>query len=207
MMTPARVFAALRVFVRPSLANCPPGDASRALGEPEVEHFHVPVRCDLHVGRLQIPVHDAAFVGGLESLGDLPGNAEGLVNRQRAAPQSIGEVLSLDQFHHQRAVPSGLLEAVHRGNGGMGDRREHLRFAFEPRHALGIVRNRRRQHLDSHLAMQDGVGRAVDLSHSSGADLLRDPVVRERLANHAARILADGTDVTLRTRGRTRGRR
>ena len=85
-------------------------------------------------------MHDATFVGGLEGLGDLPGDAEGLVDRQRPAPESIGEVLSLDQFHHQRAVPSGLLEAVHRGNGGMGDRREHLRFAFEPRHALGIVR-------------------------------------------------------------------
>src|SRR5215212_10994847 len=41
--------------------------------------------------------------------------------------------------------------------------------------------------------MQDGIGGAVDLSHSPGADLLRDPVVRERFANHAARILADRT--------------
>ena len=44
MMTPARVFAALRVFVNPSLAICPPGDASRALASPKSSTFDVPVR-------------------------------------------------------------------------------------------------------------------------------------------------------------------
>jgi hypothetical protein len=71
----------------------------------------------------------------------------------------------------------------------MADRREHLRFAFESRHALGIVRERRRQHLDGDLAMQDGVGRPVDLSHASRADLLSDAIVGEGLANHAADVI------------------
>ncbi len=44
----------------------------------EVEHLDRAVRPDLDVGRLQIPMDDAPLVRGLEGVGDLPRDGEGV---------------------------------------------------------------------------------------------------------------------------------
>ena len=53
------------------------------LGEPEVEHLDEAVGADLHVARLEIAMHDAALVGVVERLCNLPGDAGCLVKRKR----------------------------------------------------------------------------------------------------------------------------
>ena len=45
-----------------------------------------------------------------------------------------------------------------------------LRFASEPGNALLIVRERRGQHFDGHLAVQSRVTRTKDLAHPAGTD-------------------------------------
>ena len=67
-------------------------------GEAEVEHLHDAVRRDLHVGRLEIAMDDAFLVRGLERLGDLAGDGEGVGQgcprhqRVRAAAMSSASV-------------------------------------------------------------------------------------------------------------------
>jgi len=46
----------------------------------------------------------------------------------------------------------------------MVQRREDLRFAFEPRQPIGIVREGRRQNLDRDVAIELGVASSVDLA-------------------------------------------
>jgi len=53
---------------------------------------------------------------------------------------------------------------------GMGQRRDRLRLALEPRAPIRVVRERRRQHLDRHVAPETPVFRAIDLAHPAGAD-------------------------------------
>ena len=52
---------------------------------------------------------------------------------------AIGERRPFDQLHHQRADAAGFLEAVDLRDVRVIERREHLRFALEPREAIGIV--------------------------------------------------------------------
>jgi hypothetical protein len=61
------------------------------------------VRTELDVGRLQVAGRDAAFVRGIQGVGNLPGDRDGLAHRERSARDVLGERLPLDQFHHQRA--------------------------------------------------------------------------------------------------------
>ena len=44
---------------------------------------------------------DALLVRGFERLGDLARERQRLLDRQRAAPQPLGQRLSLDQLHDQ----------------------------------------------------------------------------------------------------------
>ena len=46
---------------------------------------------------------------------------------------------------------------------------QHLRLALEPRQPLGVGGEHRRQDLESHLAPQPRVARAIHLAHAPGA--------------------------------------
>jgi hypothetical protein len=53
---------------------------------------------------------------------------------------------------------------MQRGDVRVIERGEHLLFALEPRHAVGVGRPRFRQDLDRHLAPEPRVARAIDLA-------------------------------------------
>ncbi len=54
------------------------------LRETKIEHFHAAAGSDLDVGGFEIAVDDALFVRGFEGCGDLSGDAQRLIERQRA---------------------------------------------------------------------------------------------------------------------------
>jgi len=57
---------------------------------------------------------DALLVRGLECLGDLPGDGQGLVDRNRAACDALSQILALDELHHERGDPPALFVPVDR---------------------------------------------------------------------------------------------
>ena len=61
----------------------------------------------------------------------------------------------------------------------MGEGRDRLRLALEPRERVGIGRDGLRQHLDRDVAIQLPVARAVDLPHSARAQRREDLVGAE----------------------------
>ena len=61
---------------------------------------------------------------------------------------------------------------------------EKLRFALESRETLLVLGERCRQDLDRHLALELGVGGAIDLAHAALAELGGDLVGAEALADH-----------------------
>ena len=63
----------------------------------------MPSARDLDVRGLEIAVDDALLVRGFECLGDLPGDGQRLVERNRASRDTLREVVALDQLHHERA--------------------------------------------------------------------------------------------------------
>ena len=81
---------------------------------------------------------DPLLVRRVESLGDLPGDRQGLIDRDRASCNALREILTLDEFHHEGGHARRFLESVDRRDVGMIQRGEGLRLPFEPRETLGV---------------------------------------------------------------------
>ena len=83
---------------------------------------------------------------------------------------AIGQRRALDQLHDQERTAVALFETVNVRDPRMVERRQHLRFAAEPRQAFGIAGDRGQQHLDRDVAMQFRIACAIHFPHSAGAD-------------------------------------
>jgi hypothetical protein len=115
-------------------------------------------------------MNDALCMGGFERFGHLASDVERLRKRQRSAPDAPGEVLTLDELHHQRVAAVHLLEPVDRANVRMIERGEHARFSFEAHDVLALVSKRAREDFDRDVAAQPCVASAIDLAHPARAD-------------------------------------
>ena len=123
------------------------------LGEAEVQDLHRAIRSQLDVRRLEIAVDDASFMRRLERLGDLTGDRQSLVDRNRTVGDAIRDRFALDEFQDQRLPLIRFFETVNRGDEWMVQRGEHLRFAREARKAVGIERTFRGQDLNRDVAV------------------------------------------------------
>ena len=110
---------------------------------------------------------DAFVVSGFQALRDLAGDGQRFVERDGAASQTFGQVLAVDILEHQGHRVIRLFETVDSRDVWMVERGENLRFAPEAGHSFGILRNGRRQDLDSGVAVQPRVACAVHLAHSA----------------------------------------
>ena len=136
---------------------------------------------------------DPFAVRRLQRRGDLHRDRRRLTQRNRPACDRDGEILALDQFHHERERGARLLQAVNLGDVGMVEGRQHAGFPLEAGQAVGIGRDSLRQHLDRDVAMQPRVPGAIDLAHAAGADGPDDFVGAEactRRQRHLIRRLA-----------------
>ena len=143
---------------------------SIAFARPKSRTLTVPSGLHLDVRGLQIAMNDPLLVRGFERLGDLLGDWQRLVERNRAARNALRQILALDEFHDERRDVGGLLETVDRRDVRMVEGREHFGFALKAREAIRIAGDRRGQHFDRHRPLQIAVGRAIDLAHAAGAD-------------------------------------
>ena len=78
-----------------------------SLGQAEVEDFDGPVAAHLDVGWLQIAMHHPVVVRGLERLTDLARDRPGVIERQRAVHEPVGQRGTVDELEHEdrRRVP------------------------------------------------------------------------------------------------------
>jgi hypothetical protein len=95
-----------------------------------------------------------------------------------------GEILALDQFHHERGEIRCLLETVDRSDVRMVQRREHFGFRLKAGEAIDICGHRRREYLDRDLALQVRVGGAIRLAHAAHAEFGHDLIGTKARADH-----------------------
>ena len=110
---------------------------------------------DWRCGGFEVAVHDAAFVGGFEGVGDLVGDAQSGVERHG----SFGR-LAFDVFHHQ-VIGADVVDLA---DVGMVERGDGFGFALEAFGELGGG------DFDGDVAVEAGVVGAVDFAHAAGAD-------------------------------------
>ena len=81
----------------------------------------------------------------------------------------LGEILPLNELHHQGVEAVDLLEPVNHAYMEMIERGEHAGFAFEARDVLAVLPERARENLDCDVASEPGIAGAIDLAHPAGA--------------------------------------
>jgi hypothetical protein len=113
---------------------------------------------------------DASGVSGGQAACDLDAALDGLSQRQPAVAETVAQRLAVEQLGHDegRAVVAANVEC--RENVRVIQRRRGSRFLLEALQAIGIGRERRREHLDGDVGSQPRIARAIHLAHAAGAD-------------------------------------
>ena len=138
--------------------------APESTAQTEVENLDRAVRSQLDVGRLQIPVNDAGVVRGFKRLGDLAGNRDGFVNRDRSTAMRSARVspgTSSMTSARVEAPSVAAVSSIPKIWAMMIQRRQGLRFAREAHHAVGIGREEVGEDLDRDLAVEPRVTGAI----------------------------------------------
>ena len=122
---------------------------------------------------------DALLMRGFECLGDLFGDRQGFIERDRPLFDPIRQCRSFDEFKDQGPNTISFLKAVDLRDVGMVERSQNLCFTLKPRQSLWVGRERFGEDLERHLPLELGISRLIDLSHAALADEGGDVVVTE----------------------------
>ena len=112
----------------------------------------------------QVAVDDATLMGRFEGFGDLLGNRQRLIQRDRPLRDPLGEGRPLDQLQHERPRALGFLDAVDGGDVRVVEAGEDLRLPLEPGEAIRISREGVGEDLQRDLAVQLRVGGLIHLT-------------------------------------------
>jgi hypothetical protein len=150
------------------------------LGEPKIEDLDRAVGRDSDVARLQVAVNDALGVRRLQALGDLVGDLNRVLDRDRSSLDSLREVFAFDQFHDEEDLARiDRLQPEQRRDVRVIHTRQDLRLTLEASESLGVVSKSFRQDLDGHVPLEAGVLGAVYLTHAARTEGLGDHIVTE----------------------------
>ena len=122
---------------------------------------------------------DPFVVRGGEAVGDLHGVVERLAHRQASFAQSVAKRGAFEQLgdDERRAVVRSKVEDDQQV--GMIERAGGARLLLEARQVVAVLRHRRGEDLERHLAPDARVARAIDLAHAAGAERAGDLVGSE----------------------------
>ena len=115
--------------------------SSIAFARPKSSTFTVPSLAHLDVRGLQIAMDDPLLVRRFERFGDLLRDRQRLVERDRAARDALRQVVALRRAPSRARDAVSFFEAVDARDVRVIQRGQHLRFALEPRQALGSAAN------------------------------------------------------------------
>src|SRR6187200_2674675 len=93
-------------------------------------------------------MNDSFFMRRLQTFRDLCREEECLREWNRTAPNTFGQRLTGDQFHHEEGLSVGLLGAIEHCNVGMTQRSQQACFPLKSTRPLRVIEKRLRQKLD-----------------------------------------------------------
>ena len=159
----------------------------------EVDDVDEVVGGDEHVAGLDVAVHHAVGVRGVERLGDLGDQADGPLGRERAAaPDQRAEVGPVDEAHVDEQPAVDLAVVVDGDDVRLAQPRDSVGLALETALVLGVVGQGGRQQFQCDFAVAPRVVGAVDLAHATRTDDPLDSVLAELLHDNPQRDPADG---------------
>ena len=161
----------------------------RRAHQAEVGDAHDAVAIDERVGRLEVAVHQAGAVGGGQSARRLDVGRDDLAPAARPGLAPGGQVLAVDQLHHDAgaiAEPDHLVDGDHVRMRQLGHR---LRLAHQSPARLAVVAG---DQLDRDQAAQLRVVRRHHQAHAAEGDDVADRVAADLGADDALEPRLDG---------------
>jgi hypothetical protein len=119
-------------------------------------------------------VDHAGLVGGLDAGGDLHGQLDGLVRRDRTAIEAVGQRPALHVLEDEFAGAVLLLPAVDAGEVGVVELGERAGLAFEAFQAGRVRGELRREGVDRDGAVQPRVGGEIHHAHAAATEFAGD---------------------------------
>ena len=118
-------------------------------------------------------------MGAVERVGDLDREAEGLIDRNRAAGDAVGERLAVEKLHHQKIALAIATDVVERADVRMIEARDRARLALQSRAELRVRGELGGEDFHRDVAPEARVDGAIDLAHATRADRADDLVRTE----------------------------
>ena len=113
---------------------------------------------------------DALAMRLVERVGDLDGDLQRLVERERPFLEARGQRLALEMRHDQVVRAIDAADVVDAADVGMVQRGDGAGLALEPGPQIGIASNLTRQDLDGDRSIEACVAGSVDLAHAAGSE-------------------------------------
>ena len=150
----------------------------RNLASPKSSSFDAGLR-QHDVGGLEIAMDDALAMRLVERVGDLDGDLQRLVERERPFLEARGQRLALEMRHDQVVRAIDAADVVDAADVGMVQRGDRPGLALEACPRIGIAGDVARQDLDGDRAIEARVAGLVDLAHPAGAERRGDLIRAE----------------------------
>ena len=132
-------------------------------GQSEVEHLYDPGIVHHDIPGLDVAVHDSRRVSSGQRGSDLTGIVQSLVDAQGSITKHLRQRPAGHELHHDEVVASVRLQLEDLHDVGMIECGDSLRLVPEPSGESPL------RDFDCDCAIQPGVTRAENLTHSSGA--------------------------------------
>ena len=146
------------------------------LRQAEVEDLREAFSGNHDVPRLEIAVDHTHFMSAREPVGDLLGDVQQLLDRERAPGQQLGQRHAVHELHGDVRDRIGGTDVINRQDVRVVERRGRTGFRFQSFQPLGIRGQGRRQDLDGDVPAEARVPRPVHLPHPARAERRQDLV-------------------------------
>ena len=158
--------------------------AERNFGQAEVQNLGVSALGDEDVRGLDVAMHDAFGVRGVQRVGDLDGERADCSISIGLAADAMLQRQAFQKLHGDEGLAVLFADVVDRADVGMIQRGRGLRFALKARQRLRIRATSSGRNFSATKRCRRDVLGLVDHTHAAAAQLLDDAVVRDGLADH-----------------------
>src|SRR5437764_1091262 len=155
------------------------------LRQTEIENLHLARRRDHHVAGFDVAMNDAAPVRCRQRVGYLNCDRERAAQIERTTVDQLAHILAFDELHGDEIHATDLVEIKNRADVRVIERRSESRFTLKAFQVGFFNGEFRGENLYDNGATKLRVGRFVNCSLPTGANLLKDPIVPKLCADHS----------------------